>query len=129
MVASSGTPDMDFRLAIAAPGKPALCEMGRKEMPDMGMGLQLRVEATYEGIDSHGNILLHEVTIRGEKKNSIQRLEHRWLNGARSGWPGGIESGSRVRFYASPLYRPGGARITDIREVVVLSGGGDPIGI
>ena len=94
----------------------------------MSMGLQLQVTATYEGTDSHGNILLHDVLVRGEKKNSIQRLEHRWLNGARSGWPGGVAPGSRVRFFASPLYRHGGARITDIREMVVLSGGGDQIG-
>ena len=94
----------------------------------MGMGLQLQVTATYEGTDSHGNILLHEVTIRGEKKNSIQRLDHRWLNGAHANWPGNVDVGDRARFYASPLYRPGGARITDFREMVVLSGGGDPIG-
>ena len=86
----------------------------------MSMGLQLQVTATYEGIDSHGNILLHDVLVRGEKKNSIQKVDHRWLNGTRSGWPGGVEPGVRVRFYASPLYRPGGARLTDIREIVVI---------
>ena len=85
----------------------------------MSMGLQLRVEAVYDGIDANGNIMLHEVTIRGER-NSIQRLDHRWLNGARSGWPQGIPEGSKVRFYASPLYRRGGARITDVRQVEVI---------
>lgn len=86
----------------------------------MSMGLQLQVEATYEGTDSHGNILLHDVLVRGEKKNSIQRLDHRWLNGAHANWPGNVDVGARVRFYASPLYRPGGARLSDVRELEVI---------
>ena len=86
----------------------------------MGMGLQLQVTATYEGTDTHGNILLHDVLVRGEKKNSIQKVDHRWLNGEHANWPGNVAVGSRVRFYASPLYRPGGARITDVRNLVVL---------
>ena len=86
----------------------------------MSMGLQLQVTATYEGTDSHGNILLHDVLVRGEKKNSIQRLDHRWLNGAHANWPGNVSVGSRIRFFASPLHRRGGAKLTDCREVGVI---------
>jgi hypothetical protein len=89
-------------------------------MPNMSMGLQLQVEAIYSLTDHRGNVLLHDVIIRGEKKNSIQRIDHRWLNGARSGWPGDVPEGSKIRFFASPLYRRGGARLTDVRQVEVI---------
>lgn len=83
------------------------------------MDLQLRIIATYDGIDQNHNVILHDVEIRGERRTQIKR-DHQWLNGEHANWPGNVPIGSKVRFYASPLYRPGGARLTDVREVRII---------
>ena len=83
------------------------------------MDLQLRIIATYDGIDPNGNIILHEVTIRGDRRTDIKK-DHAWLNGAHANWPENVAVGARVRFYASPLHRRGGAKITDVRQLEVI---------
>ena len=83
------------------------------------MDLSLRITAIYDGIDPHGNIILHEVSIQGDRRTNAKK-DHAWLNGQHVNWPGNVDVGSKVRFFASPLYRRGGARITDIREVEVV---------
>jgi len=83
------------------------------------MDLSLRITATYDGTDPHGNIILHEVAIQGDRRTDIKK-DHAWLNGQHANWPGGVDVGDRVRFFASPLHRKGGARLTDIREVEVI---------
>jgi len=83
------------------------------------MDLSLRITATYDGIDQHGNIILHGVSIQGDRRTCIKK-DHAWLNGQHANWPGNVEAGSKVRFFASPLYRKGGARITDVRQLEVL---------
>jgi len=83
------------------------------------MDLSLRIIATYDGTDSNGNILLHEVSIQGDRRTDIKK-DHAWLNGQHANWPGNVDVGSRVRFFASPLYRRGGAKLTDIRDLKVL---------
>jgi hypothetical protein len=83
------------------------------------MDLQLRIIATYDGIDPNGNTILHEVEIRGDRRTDIKK-DHAWLNGAHANWPGKVPVGARVRFFASPLHRRGGARITDVRQLEVI---------
>jgi len=83
------------------------------------MDLSLRITATYDGTDPNGNIILHEVSIQGDRRTDVKK-DHAWLNGQHANWPGGVDVGSRVRFYASPLYRRGGPRLTDVRSLVIL---------
>ena len=83
------------------------------------MDLSICITATYDGIDPHGNIILHEVAIQGDRRTSIKK-DHAWLNGQHANWPGNVDVGSKVRFFASPLHRKGGARITDVRDLKVL---------
>ena len=78
----------------------------------------MQVTATYMGADHNHNILLHEVEIRGDKK--IEKLDHRWLNGEHANFPPDVPVGSKVRFFASPHYRRGGARLSDVRELEVI---------
>jgi hypothetical protein len=78
----------------------------------------IRIEATYQGIDMNGNHLLSDV------KGDIQR-DHAYLNGERSNFPGpeypeGIMAGQRVKMFCCLFPRPGGARLTDAREVRII---------
>ena len=73
----------------------------------------MRIEATYRGQDRHGHHMLEDL-------DGDVRADHRYINGVFGNWPSGVPIGARVSFYASPLYRPGGPRITDVREVRVL---------
>jgi hypothetical protein len=79
----------------------------------------IRIEAIYQGIDDNGNHLLLDV------KGDLTR-DHAYLNGERSNFPGpeypeGIPAGSRIRFFACIFPRRGGARLTDIRQLEVIS--------
>jgi hypothetical protein len=60
-----------------------------------------------------------ETSSRMRSKSDIKK-DHAWLNGAHANWPGKVPIGARVRFYASPLHRRGGARITDVRQLEVI---------
>jgi hypothetical protein len=78
----------------------------------------MRVLATFAGFDCNNNALLLDVEIRDERK--VQKLDHRWINGQRGNFPLDVPMGSRVQFFASPLHRKGGAKLTDCREVEVI---------
>jgi len=79
--------------------------------------LSWKLEATYAGTPRRQHHLLLDV------EGDIHR-DHAWVNGPHGNWPEGIPIGARVRFFASPHFRPGGARLTDIREIEVISHGG-----
>lgn len=79
----------------------------------MSQPRSLRLEATYMGTPRRQHHLLVDVA------GDLAR-DHAWVNGPYGNWPDGIPIGSRVRFFASPHFRPGGARLTDIREVRVV---------
>lgn len=74
----------------------------------------LRIEATYVKRDRHGCFFLQDL------KGDVKR-DHAWLHSEMANFPEGIQPGSKIRFYASFFPRPGGARLTDIRELEVLS--------
>lgn len=75
----------------------------------------MRIEATFQGRDTHGHILLKDLS------GDVVR-DHGYLNGTHSNFPDGIKPGSRVRFYCSPLRRKGKEpRMTDIRECRVIA--------
>ena len=69
----------------------------------------MKIIATYAGMSEEGHHLLKDVS------GDMER-DHAWLN-CRAGFPDGVEIGQRVSFFASLFYRPGGARLTDVREV------------
>ena len=74
----------------------------------------LKLEAIYEGQDKHGNHILSDV--KGDMKRS-----HAYLNGSHANFPEGIKTGSRIKFFACLFPRMGGARLSDCREVQVIS--------
>ena len=76
--------------------------------------LSWKLEATYAGTPRRQHHLLLDV------EGDIHR-DHAWVNGPHGNWPEGIPIGARVRFIASPHFRPGGRpRLTDIREAKVI---------
>jgi hypothetical protein len=80
---------------------------------------QLQVTATYKGIDQNGNHMLADCEIRGEKRTYIKR-DHHYVNGIMGNFPIGVPVDAKIKFFASPLFRHGGARLTDCREVEVI---------
>lgn len=49
---------------------------------------------------------------------------HCWLNSEHSGFPDGIEHGTKVRFWASYFPRKGGQRLTECREIEIIEEAG-----
>jgi|GEM_PF-6075881 hypothetical protein len=64
--------------------------------------------------------LYNEAAGRYETARLPYRDGHAWLNAEHGGFPDGIRHGTRVRFWCSFHNRPGGARLTDCRQVEIL---------
>jgi len=76
-----------------------------------------KLEATYAGTPHGKDHLLLDV-------NGGVRRDHAWINALHGNWPDGIPVGSRVSFFASPHYRHGECKLTDIREARVIRSAG-----
>lgn len=75
--------------------------------------LNYKIEATYQGIRSENHILT-------EVSGDVKR-DHLWINGSRGNFPDDVPIGSRVKFFASLLDTRNGPRITDVRELAIIT--------
>jgi hypothetical protein len=82
----------------------------------------IRLEGIYagQGYEKPHHLFTDVVQIENGERVPY-RDGHVWLNAEYGCFPEGIRHGARVRFWCSFHNRPGGARLTDCRQVEIVS--------
>jgi hypothetical protein len=74
----------------------------------------MKITARYCGRDRHGNFFLRDL------EGDFVR-DHAYLNGRYNEIPSHIKPGQRIEFYASTHYSNHVMKLTDIRQIEVIS--------